>query len=78
MSRFVEGEDRRQPALLPSCLEDYVSEDNPARIGHDANRQTLVVVNLHANMHLEGRLGIKAHGANEFICPQQSCSRNTR
>lgn len=25
MSRFVEGEDRRQPALLPSCLEDYVS-----------------------------------------------------
>jgi transposase len=31
MSRFVEGEDRRQPALLPSCLEDYVSQDNPAR-----------------------------------------------
>jgi transposase len=31
MNRFVEGEDRRQPALLPSCLEDYVSEDNPAR-----------------------------------------------
>lgn len=32
MSRFVEGEDRRQSALLPSCLEDYVSEDNPARV----------------------------------------------
>ncbi len=32
MSRFVEGEDRRQPALLPSCLEDYVSQDNPARV----------------------------------------------
>jgi len=32
MGRFVEGEDRRQPALLPSCLEDYVAEDNPARI----------------------------------------------
>lgn len=32
MSRFVEGEDRRQPALLPSCLEDYVGEDNPARM----------------------------------------------
>lgn len=32
MSRFVEGEDRRQPALPPSCLEDYVSEDNPARV----------------------------------------------
>ena len=32
MGRFVEGEDRRQPALLPSCLDDYVSEDNPARV----------------------------------------------
>src|SRR5260221_13445881 len=32
MSRFVEGEDRRQPVLLPSCLEDYVSDDNPARV----------------------------------------------
>jgi transposase len=32
MGRFVEGEDRRQPALLPSCLEDYVAEDNPARV----------------------------------------------
>jgi transposase len=30
MSRFVEGEDRRQPALLPSCLDDYVDEDNSA------------------------------------------------
>jgi hypothetical protein len=29
MSRFVEVEDRRQPALLPSCLEDYVTEENP-------------------------------------------------
>ena len=32
MSRFVQGEDRRQPALLPSCLDDYVNEDNPARV----------------------------------------------
>jgi len=32
MSRFVEGEDRRQQALLPSSLEDYVDEDNPARV----------------------------------------------
>ena len=32
MSHFVEGEDRRQPALLPSCLDDYVGEDNPARV----------------------------------------------
>ncbi|MDB5447777.1 MAG: hypothetical protein JWQ97_3094 [Phenylobacterium sp.] len=32
MSRFVEGADRLQPALLPSCLEDYVGDDNPARV----------------------------------------------
>ena len=32
MSRFVEGEDRRQPTLLPSCLDDYVAEDNPVRV----------------------------------------------
>jgi transposase len=32
MSRFVEGGDRRQPPLLPSCLNDYVGEDNPARV----------------------------------------------
>ena len=32
MSHFVEGEDRLQPTLLPSCLDDYVSEDNPARV----------------------------------------------
>jgi transposase len=32
MSFFVEGEDRRQQALLPSSLEDYVGEDNAARV----------------------------------------------
>jgi len=32
MSRFVEGEDRRQPALLPSCLDDYVAEDSSVRV----------------------------------------------
>jgi len=32
MSRFVEGEDRRQPTLLPSCLDDYVGDDCPARV----------------------------------------------
>ena len=32
MSRFVEGEDRRQQVLLPSSLEDYVDDDNPARV----------------------------------------------
>ncbi len=29
---FVEGEDRRQSLLLPSSLDDYVTEDNPVRV----------------------------------------------
>jgi len=28
----VEGEDRRQGALLPHCLDDYVTENNPVRV----------------------------------------------
>jgi transposase len=32
MPRFVEGRDRRQIALLPDCLDDYVSEDHPVRV----------------------------------------------
>src|SRR5699024_946421 len=32
MSRFIEGEDRFQSALLPPCLDDYVSEENPVRV----------------------------------------------
>ena len=30
MKRFVEGEARQQVVLLPPCLDDYVTEDNPA------------------------------------------------
>ena len=32
MKRFVEGEDRRQGALLPHFLDDYVTENNPVRV----------------------------------------------
>src|SRR5215472_1030781 len=32
MKRFVEGEDRRQVVLLPHCLDDYVTENNPVRV----------------------------------------------
>src|SRR3954447_13456286 len=32
MHRFIEGEDRMQQVLLPHCLEDYVSEENPVRV----------------------------------------------
>ena len=32
MGRFVEGEDRSQSTLLPECLDDYVTEDNPVRV----------------------------------------------
>src|SRR6201987_5644328 len=31
MHRFIAGEDRMQPALLPHSLEDYGSEENPVR-----------------------------------------------
>src|SRR6478735_2284440 len=31
MKRFIEGADRNQTALLPECLDDYVTEDNPVR-----------------------------------------------
>src|ERR1051325_7274143 len=32
MRRFIDGEDRLQPALLPHSLEDYVDEENPVRV----------------------------------------------
>jgi transposase len=32
MARFIEGKNRQQAQLLPECLEDYVSEDNPVRV----------------------------------------------
>src|SRR3954464_5670135 len=32
MKRFVEGEDRKKATLLPACLDDYVTEDNPVRV----------------------------------------------
>ncbi|MFQ5567942.1 MAG: IS1182 family transposase [Paracoccaceae bacterium] len=32
MKRFIEGVDRGQSTLLPECLEDWVNEDNPARV----------------------------------------------
>ena len=32
MHRFIDGEDRMQPALLPHCLEDYVDEENAVRV----------------------------------------------
>ncbi len=32
MGRFLEGQDRRQVALVPECLDDFVGEDNPVRV----------------------------------------------
>jgi transposase len=32
MKRFIEGDDRNQRMLLPECLEEFVSEDNPVRV----------------------------------------------
>ncbi|SEE93199.1 Transposase [Burkholderia sp. WP9] len=32
MKRFVEGDDRKQVALLPECVDDYISRGNQVRI----------------------------------------------
>lgn len=32
MGRFMEGQDRRQQTMLPACLDDYITEDNPVRV----------------------------------------------
>ena len=32
MKRFIEGDNRDQSTLLPACLEDFVTEDNPVRV----------------------------------------------
>ena len=32
MSGFIEGENRHQSTLFPEALDDYVAEDNPARV----------------------------------------------
>ena len=32
MTRFIECKDRRQTLLLPECLDDYVTQDNPLRV----------------------------------------------
>jgi transposase len=31
MKRFIEGQSRSQVSLLPQCLDDFISEDNPVR-----------------------------------------------
>lgn len=32
MKRFIVGEDRDQPTLLPASLEDYICEDSMVRV----------------------------------------------
>ncbi len=32
MKRFIQGESRTQSTLLPECLDDYISEENPVRV----------------------------------------------
>src|SRR4029079_1385754 len=32
MPRYVEGSARDQVTLLPECLDDYITEDNPVRV----------------------------------------------
>lgn len=32
MKRFIEGDSKSQITLLPPCLDDYISQDNPIRV----------------------------------------------
>jgi transposase len=32
MTRFIEGQDRQQVALLPECLDDFIAQDDPVRV----------------------------------------------
>ncbi|AYC31803.1 IS1182 family transposase [Pseudomonas cavernae] len=32
MKRFIEGESRAQVSLLPECLDDYITDENPIRV----------------------------------------------
>lgn len=32
MKRFIEGDDCKEVALLPECVDDYIGQDNPVRI----------------------------------------------
>lgn len=32
MARFIEGTEREQLSLLPTCLDEYVEDDNPVRV----------------------------------------------
>ena len=44
MIRFVEGEDRRRATLLPSCLDDYVIEENPVPVCQPSAAKAVVTV----------------------------------
>ena len=44
MKRFVEGEDRRQGILLPEYLDDFVSEENQARVIDGALVEAISIV----------------------------------
>jgi transposase len=32
MKRFIEGANRSHAVILPECLDDYISDDNPVRV----------------------------------------------
>lgn len=32
MKRFIQVESRTQTTLLPGCLDDYISDENPVRV----------------------------------------------
>ena len=50
MSRFVEGENRRQPRLLRNCLDDYVAEDDPV-LPHRVQRLAMASTGIELGRH---------------------------
>jgi len=42
MPRYVEGQDRTQVTVLPECLDDFIGDDNPVRVGVGVVSQRMV------------------------------------
>lgn len=55
---YIKGEDRGQVTLMPECLDDYVSEENPARvIDAFVNSLEIAKLGIKAEAAVEGRPG---------------------
>jgi hypothetical protein len=67
MGRFVQGMDRRQAAMLPECLEDWVDENNPVR-AVDAGARVQDRFWLAAGGGVMGLAGVAAAARPQWTC----------